>query len=36
VDAERYDPQQVEPKWAAAWEEQALYRAYESDTTRPR
>jgi leucyl-tRNA synthetase len=36
VDAERYDPQQVEPKWSAAWEEQALYRADESDATRPR
>jgi leucyl-tRNA synthetase len=36
VDAERYDPQQVEPKWSAAWEEQALDRADESDTTRPR
>src|SRR6266545_1039847 len=36
VDVERYDPQQVEPKWAAAWEEQALYRADESDTTRLR
>jgi leucyl-tRNA synthetase len=36
VDAERYDPQQVEPKWAAAWEEQALYRADESDPGRPR
>jgi leucyl-tRNA synthetase len=36
VDAERYDPQQAEPKWSAAWEEQALYRADESDTTRPR
>jgi leucyl-tRNA synthetase len=36
VDVERYDPQQVEPKWAAAWEEQGLYRADESDTTRPR
>ncbi|HEV8372315.1 MAG TPA: class I tRNA ligase family protein, partial [Actinomycetota bacterium] len=36
MDAERYDPQQVEPKWAAAWEEQALYRADESDTIRPR
>ncbi|HEX8862828.1 MAG TPA: leucine--tRNA ligase [Actinomycetes bacterium] len=34
--SERYEPQQVEPKWAAAWEEQALYRADESDTTRPR
>ncbi len=33
---ERYDPQQVEPKWVAAWEEQALYRADENDTTRPR
>jgi len=36
VEPERYDPQQVEPKWAAAWEEQALYRADESDSTRPR
>jgi leucyl-tRNA synthetase len=36
VEPERYDPQQVEPKWAAAWEEQALYRADESDTTRSR
>jgi leucyl-tRNA synthetase len=36
VAPERYDPQQVEPKWAAAWEEQALYRADESDTPRPR
>jgi leucyl-tRNA synthetase len=36
VDADRYDPQQVEPKWAAAWEEQALYRADESDQDRPR
>jgi leucyl-tRNA synthetase len=36
VASERYEPQQVEPKWAAAWEEQALYRADESDTTRPR
>jgi len=36
VDVERYDPQQVEPKWAAAWEEQGLYRADESDTTHPR
>jgi leucyl-tRNA synthetase len=36
VAPERYDPQQVEPKWAAAWEEQALYRADESDATRPR
>src|SRR6266508_1493296 len=36
VEPERYDPQQVEPKWAAAWEEQALYRADESDTTRLR
>jgi leucyl-tRNA synthetase len=36
VEPERYDPQQVEPKWAAAWEEQALYRADENDTTRPR
>jgi leucyl-tRNA synthetase len=36
VDVERYDPQQVEPKWAAAWEEQGLYRADESDTERPR
>ena len=34
--AERYDPQQVEPKWVAAWEEQQLYRADDSDTTRPR
>jgi leucyl-tRNA synthetase len=36
VDAERYDPQQVEPKWVASWEEQALYRADESDETRRR
>jgi leucyl-tRNA synthetase len=36
VDAERYDPQQVEPKWVAAWEELALYRADEGDTGRPR
>jgi leucyl-tRNA synthetase len=36
VKPERYDPQQVEPKWVAAWEEQALYRADENDTTRPR
>jgi len=36
VEPERYDPQQVEPKWAAAWEEQALYRADENDTARPR
>ncbi|HEY6706799.1 MAG TPA: class I tRNA ligase family protein, partial [Actinomycetota bacterium] len=36
MDAERYEPQQVEPKWVAAWEELALYRADESDTTRPR
>jgi leucyl-tRNA synthetase len=36
VDPERYDPHQVEAKWAAAWEEQALYRADESDQTRPR
>jgi leucyl-tRNA synthetase len=36
VDADRYDPQQVEPKWVAAWEEQALYQADESDSTRPR
>jgi leucyl-tRNA synthetase len=36
VEPERYDPQQVEPKWVAAWEEQALYRADENDTTRPR
>jgi leucyl-tRNA synthetase len=36
VAPERYDPQQVEPKWAAAWEEQALYRADESETTRRR
>jgi leucyl-tRNA synthetase len=36
VEPERYDPQQVEPKWAAAWEEHALYRADENDTTRPR
>ncbi|HZD72042.1 MAG TPA: leucine--tRNA ligase [Actinomycetes bacterium] len=36
MEPERYDPQQVEPKWAAAWEEQALYRADENDTTRPR
>ena len=34
--AERYEPQQVEPKWVAAWEELALYRADESDTSRPR
>ncbi|HZD01588.1 MAG TPA: leucine--tRNA ligase [Actinomycetes bacterium] len=36
MEPERYDPQQVEPKWAAAWEEQALYRADENDTARPR
>jgi leucyl-tRNA synthetase len=36
VDVDRYDPQQVEAKWAAAWEEQGLYRADESDTTHPR
>ena len=36
MEPERYDPQQVEPKWAAAWEEQALYRADENDTGRPR
>ena len=36
MDVERYDPQQVEPKWVAAWEELALYRSDESDTTRPR
>ena len=36
MDVERYDPQQVEPKWVAAWEELALYRADESDTSRPR
>jgi leucyl-tRNA synthetase len=36
VDPERYDPQQVEPKWVAAWEELALYRADESDGGRPR
>ncbi len=36
MEPERYDPQQVEPKWAAAWEEQVLYRADENDTTRPR
>ena len=37
MEPERYDPQQVEPKWAAAWEEQALYRADGNDTaTRPR
>ena len=26
MDADRYDPQQVEPKWAAAWEEMTLAR----------
>ena len=36
MDAERYDPQQVEPKWVAAWEEAALYRADEGDDSRPR
>ena len=36
MDAERYDPQQVEPKWVAAWEELALYRNDPSDTSRPR
>ena len=36
MDAERYEPQQVEPKWVAAWEELALYRTDESDTGRPR
>jgi leucyl-tRNA synthetase len=36
VDPERYDPQQVEPKWTAAWEERALYRADENDTERDR
>jgi len=36
VDPERYDPQQVEPKWTAAWEERALYRADENDTERAR
>ena len=36
MDAERYEPQQVEPKWVAAWEELALYRSDESDTSRPR
>jgi len=36
VDVERYDPQQVEPKWAAAWEEQGLYLADESDADRQR
>ena len=36
MEPERYDPQQVEPKWVAAWEEQALYRADENDATRPR
>src|SRR4029450_10182636 len=34
VDAERYDPQQVEPKWVAAWEELGLYRADEGDNGR--
>src|SRR5919199_5354018 len=36
VEPERYDPQQVEPKWAAAWEERQLYRADDGDATRPR
>ena len=36
MDPERYDPQQVEPKWTAAWEERALYRADENDTERAR
>ena len=36
MDAERYEPQQVEPKWVAAWEEAALYRADEGDESRPR
>ncbi|HEY4791585.1 MAG TPA: class I tRNA ligase family protein, partial [Actinomycetes bacterium] len=36
MDAERYDPQQVEPKWVAAWEELGLYRADEGDSGRPR
>ena len=36
MDAERYDPQQVEPKWVAAWEELGLYRADEGDTGRTR
>ncbi|MFL6266296.1 MAG: leucine--tRNA ligase, partial [Actinomycetes bacterium] len=36
MDAERYDPQQVEPKWVAAWEELGLYRADEGDNGRPR
>jgi leucyl-tRNA synthetase len=36
VDAERYDPQQIEPKWMAVWEEQGLYRTDEGDGSRPR
>jgi len=36
VDAERYEPQQVEPKWVAAWEGLARYRADEGDTSRLR
>ena len=36
MEPERYDPQQVEPKWTAAWEEHALYRADENDATRSR
>ena len=35
MDAERYDPQQVEPKWVAAWEELALYRATRATPASP-
>src|SRR3954465_5534485 len=33
---ERYDAQQIEPKWAVAWDEQALHQADENDQTRQR
>jgi leucyl-tRNA synthetase len=31
-----YEPQEIEPRWQAAWEEEGLYAAAEGDDSRPR
>ena len=33
---DRYRPQDIEPKWQAAWEKEGLYRAVDEDDRRPR
>src|SRR5437899_981272 len=33
---DRYNPEEIEPKWEAIWEKEGLFRAVEEDEGRPR